>query len=130
MKFRSLAIIALVAAMAVVTGCRTAPVYNVEKAPVSTTSGKVSQDDVRNAIMQAGTSLGWVMKEVGPGHIVGTLNLREHMAQVDIPYSAKAYSIQYKNSANLKYDGSVIHSNYNGWVQNLDRAIQSRLVAM
>lgn len=52
------------------------------------------------------------------------------MAQVDIPYNAKAYSIQYKNSANLKYDGVSIHSNYNGWVQNLDRAIQSRLVAL
>ena len=116
--------------MAVVTGCRTAPVYNVDNAPVTSTTGKVSRDDVRNAILQSGAALGWRMKEAEPGHIVGTLNLRQHMAQVDIAYTAKAYSIQYKNSSNLKYDGTSIHSNYNGWVQNLDRSIQSRLVAM
>ena len=130
MRIRSLAIIALLAAMVMVTGCRTAPVYNVDNAPVTSTTGKVAKDDVRNAILQSGAALGWRMNEAEPGHIVGTLNLRQHMAQVDIVYTAKAYSIRYKNSSNLKYDGTSIHSNYNGWVQNLDRSIQSRLVAM
>jgi hypothetical protein len=46
---------------------------------------------------------------------------------VDIPYSAKSYSITYKSSSNLNYDGTTIHSNYNGWVQNLHKAINTQL---
>lgn len=127
MKLRSLAVVALVAVMALVTGCRTAPVYNVDNAPVSTTSGNASMDQVRDAIVQAGVSLGWQMKPVKPGLIIGTLNLRTHMAQVDINYNTQAYSIHYKASNNLKYDGANIHSNYNGWVERLDQAIRARL---
>lgn len=131
MSIRSLAIIALLAAMTVVTGCRTAPVHNIDNSPVTSASGNaVSMDQVRDAIVQSGASLGWQMKDVKPGHVVGTLYLRSHMAQVDIFYNPKAYSIQYKNSSNLKYDGSTIHSNYNGWVQRLDRTIQAHLVAL
>lgn len=132
MKLRSYALIALVAVMALASGCRTAPVYDVNNAPVTTTTQNVTMDQVRDAIIRSGASLGWQMNEVQPGHIIGTLNLRSHMAQVDIRYDTNAYSIQYKDSANLRYDseGNVIHSNYNGWVQRLDRTIQSRLVAL
>ena len=40
-----------------------------------------------------------------------------------------SYSIDYKNSLNLKYDSTknTIHKNYNGWIQNLDNAIQVQL---
>jgi hypothetical protein len=107
-------------------GCRTAPVYNVENSPVNVSS-KASIDDVKRAIVTAGASLGWQMKEESPGHIVGTLILRKHMAKVDIPYSKSGYSITYKDSMELQYDGTTIHSNYNGWIQNLDRAIQNSL---
>lgn len=107
-------------------GCRTAPVYNVENAPVNTSS-KASLEDIKRAIVTAGASLGWQMKEESPGHMVGTLILRKHMAKVDIPYSKSGYSITYKDSAELYYDGSTIHSNYNGWIQNLDKAIKNSL---
>ena len=33
----------------------------------------------------------------------------------------------YKDSANLHYDGKTIHSNYNGWIQNPDKAIRTQL---
>lgn len=130
MKIRAYFVIALLAVLAAVSGCRTAPVYNVENAPVTTTTGNVTQEQVRDAILAAGVSLGWQMKEIGPGQIEGTLYLRDHVAQVDIPYDSNAYSILYKNSSNLRYDGATIHSNYNGWVQRLDRTIQARLVGM
>jgi len=110
-------------------GCRTAPVYNVDEAPVNA-SGKVTLDDVKNAIIAAGVGLGWQMKAVEPGHIVASLFIRKHSAVVDIPYTASSYSIQYKDSTELNYDGTTIHSNYNGWIQNLDHAIQARLSAM
>jgi hypothetical protein len=49
------------------------------------------------------------------------------VAVVDIKYNTKTYSIIYKSSQNLDYDGKNIHSNYNGWIQRLNQAIQSQL---
>ncbi|MCU7809761.1 MAG: hypothetical protein KZQ77_00785 [Candidatus Thiodiazotropha sp. (ex Notomyrtea botanica)] len=128
-NFKKLAFIAVIVLTIGLIGCRTAPVYNVTDAPVNA-SGKVSATDVKKAIMSAGAGLGWQMKEVKPGHIVGSIFLRKHSAVVDIPFTASSYSIQYKDSTELKYDGSNIHGNYNGWIQNLDRSIQARIASM
>jgi hypothetical protein len=85
---------------------------------------------VRTAIIAAGVGLGWRVVDAGPGKLEGTLALREHTAVVEIPYSSRAYSIVYKSSTNLNEAGGVIHSNYNGWVQNLDRAIRTEIARM
>jgi hypothetical protein len=124
--FRKIAFVAMIVFTMALIGCRTAPVYNVTDAPINA-SEKATAEDVKKAILSAGAGLGWQMKEVEPGHIVGSLFLRKHSAVVDIPYSTESYSITYKDSTELKYDGTNIHGNYNGWVQNLDRAIQARL---
>ena len=42
----------------------------------------------------------------------------------------KNYSINYKDSTNLDYDGTNIHRNYNGWIANLDRAIKTQLATL
>jgi len=86
-------------------------------------------EDVKNAILRAGAGLSWAMRENKPGYITGTLTLREHFAVVDIKYDTQKYSILYKDSKNLKYDGTNIHNNYNGWVQRLNQAIQAQLGA-
>jgi hypothetical protein len=116
-------------ALAIATGCRTStPIYNVNEATIVTNSDKLaSADDVTKAVLRAGAALGWNMKVEKPGHVIGTLHLRTHMAQVDITYNTKSYSITYRDSANLNYDGSNIHGNYNGWVQRLQQNIQSQL---
>lgn len=113
----------------VVAGCRTAPIYNVEHAPVTTNKPHASLDDVEKAIVRAGAGLGWQMRKIKPGLIDGTLYLRSHVAEVSIPYSTQEYSIRYKNSQNLNYQAGQIHKNYNSWVQNLDNAIRSELLA-
>lgn len=126
MKMRTLILLAGLLAL-VLAGCRSNPVYNVADMPVTTTTGGYKLDDVRGAILQAGVSLGWQMYSVRPGLIVGTLYLRDHMAQVEIPYDRNSYSILYRDSSNLNYDGVNIHSNYNGWVQRLRDTINARL---
>lgn len=127
---KSKILIALLAlSMVLIAGCRTAPIYSVDNAEISG-SGKHNANDVGQAIIRAGNSLGWQMKQAKPGTIIGTIHLRKHMAQVEITYNAKAYSINYKDSAELKYDGSTIHSNYNGWVQNLNRAILTQFSSL
>jgi hypothetical protein len=106
------------------------PVRNVIESPVVTNKANPSMDDVRQAIIRAGAGLTWQMRADRPGHIVGTLALRTHVAVVDIDYNPKAYSIKYKDSTNLEYNGSTIHRNYNGWIDNLDRAIKAQLTVL
>jgi hypothetical protein len=103
------------------------PVFNVAQAPVTANKSNVGTDDVRQAIVRAGSGLGWQMNADRPGHITGRLMLRTHIAIVDIDYTPKNYSIKYRDSTNLEYDGTGIHKNYNGWIQNLDKAIQVQL---
>lgn len=119
---------ALVLALIFMSGCRSATVYNVMDAPTGVKSS-TQEDKVFEAIKKAGISLGWIVKKVEPGVATAQLNLRSHMALVEIKYDKKDYSITYKNSMNLNYDPAkgTIHSNYNGWIQNLNQAIQVQL---
>jgi predicted porin len=127
LKLVAIAIVGLV----VLTGCRTATVYNVMDNPVDIKKS-VSDDKMYKAIKKAGLGLGWQITKVKPGLAQGQLNIRDHMATVEIPYNQDSFSITYKNSLNLNYDASknTIHSNYNGWVQNLSNAISLQLSAL
>jgi len=120
-------VLAIILAAIMLAGCRTAPLYEVVDAPVVVIGERYGIKDVRNAILKAGIGLGWQMQPVRPGLIVGTLNIRDHMAQVEISYDRRTYSIRYRTSTNLNYDGTKIHSNYNSWVQRLDNAIKTQL---
>jgi len=107
---------------------RCGPIQNITDAPVPSASGKaLSRDEVRKAIMRAGATLGWRMNAGAPGKITGTLNVRKHTAVVEIPYSSRSYSINYKSSVNLNEEEGQIHNNYNGWVKNLAKGIDANL---
>jgi hypothetical protein len=67
------------------------------------------------------------MRILGPGKLAATLHLRTHTAEVEIPYSVTSYSIIYKSSVDLKEKDGQIHKNYNGWIQNLNRGIDTQL---
>lgn len=112
--------------------CAGQPIHNVDNAPINSSNTNYDLSDVTKAIQRAGVGLGWQMKEETPGHIVGKLYLRSHVAVVDITYTLDDYSINYKDSQNLKYNPSnnTIHRNYNGWIQNLTRAIDSQITSL
>ena len=110
---------------------RTAPLHNVQDAAFV---GQASLPQRAEQIKRAGASLGWVMEERQPGLVRGTLNLRTHQAVVDVPYDARRFSIRYVSSIDLNYGGDaarqngkgpLIHSNYNGWVENLEHKISA-----
>jgi hypothetical protein len=123
--------LAVAAAAFLLAACPTVPIYNVNDAQISTTSGKhLSASQVRAAIITAGTALGWHIADAGPGRLEGTLHLRNHTAVVGIPYSATKYSIVFKSSENLEEADGKIHKNYNGWVQNLDRQIRTEIARL
>jgi len=134
MKHRSLnQLIFLAIVLVLLVGCRTRPpVFNVENANINTVSSKEpTLDDVTRAIISASGNSNppWNMEVVKPGHIVATLHNRTHMAQVDIQYTTKGYSITRKDSADLNYDAEkgTIHEGYNKWVQRLDSNIRMKL---
>jgi uncharacterized lipoprotein YajG len=133
MKNRSLTQwIFLVVAMVVFVGCQGTPVFNVKDASINPVSGKEpTLEEVTRAIVSASTSStpAWNMQVVKPGHIVATLHNRSYMAQVDIQYTTKGYSITRKDSSNLKYDAEkgTIHKSYNKWIQYLRSNIGAKL---
>lgn len=102
------------------------PIYNVVDASV-VSSKPLTAEQVKMAIMRAGAALGWKVKEVGPGKLVATIELRTHQADVEIPYSVKTYSIVYKNSVNLEAADGQIHKAYNGWILNLTKGIDKQI---
>lgn len=111
-------------------GCGTPPVYNVNNSAVVVADDKkATMADVEKAIMRAGGGLGWIIKKEREGLLRGTLTLRTHTAVVAIKYNSEEYSINYESSVNLNYNpaNNTIHSNYNGWIQNLNKAIQVQL---
>lgn len=105
------------------SGC-TRPIYNVSQHPFTspgTLAGRTAQ------IRQAAVGLGWQTEVIRPGMIRATLHLRSHVAVTEITYNEQVFSILYVDSSNLQYDGTSIHKNYNGWIQNLERAINVQL---
>lgn len=115
----------LLATVSGLSACTTTqPIHDVEKQAVTSSA---SQDEVRQAIVDAATSLGWVITDDYDNEITAVLDIRTHQATVSIPYSSHDYSILYKNSINLNHSGDKIHRNYNNWVANLDREIRRNL---
>lgn len=110
-------------------GCAIVPILSVHSEPVAA-SRQVTAQDVEGAIVRAGKGLGWQMVAKGPGQLEGTLFLRTHRAVIDIKYDANAYSISYKDSTNLDYDGTNINRGYNRWVKSLDDAIKFQFRAL
>lgn len=129
MKNRSFAqFIFLAVAMLLFVGCGGDPIFNVNDATINSVSDKEpALEDITRAIVSAAAQ--WNMEVVKPGHIVATLHIRSHMAQVDIQYTTKGYSITRKDSTNLKYDAEkgTIHEGYNKWVRRLNSKIRTKL---
>ena len=100
------------------------PIYNVVSTPIPQNPA-ATLENIEKAIIRAGLQLGWKIAPQGPGKAEGVLVLRTHTAVVDITYDTKAFSITYKSSINLDYktETKTIHSNYNGWIKNLEKAI-------
>ncbi len=123
-----LAVLVVTVTLVGLGGCRTAAIQDVTKAPLGVAPGKrVSLPQVAKAIHAAGSDLGWVIEDVRPGEMLGTLNLRKHVAVVTIEYTTSTFDIRYKSSKNLQQQGTEIHRKYNLWVHNLAQRIQQHM---
>jgi hypothetical protein len=104
------------------------PIVNIQSAAIPANPA-ATMENIGKAIMRAGLTLGWQITPMGPGRAEGVLVLRRHRAVVDITYDTGSFSITYKDSVNLDYDAQekTIHSNYNGWIRNLEKAIRAQV---
>ncbi|MBP2700102.1 hypothetical protein [Photobacterium lucens] len=112
-----------------IVGCTSKPVMNLNNVyvPTTVTGQQHTAEDVQKAILTAAEQRGWSARVIKPGLILANISVRTHSATVEIPYSSTSYSIDYKDSQNLDYDGTDIHRNYNNWVVRLSRSIQQQL---
>lgn len=105
---------------------RTEPV----RTPQTIITQRVTTEQVKDAIINAGQGRDWIMSVAGPGVINATQNIRKHSVTVRINYSDKSYSIHYVSSVNLLASEGEIHRSYNHWVNNLDKDIQKRIAVI
>jgi len=127
---RIISLSAIVLALVFMSGCINykAPIYNVPNSPIKP---KLSENEISKAIKLAGAPLGWEITKIKDGELSGKLHLRSHIAIIKITYDKNTYNITYASSLHLKYnkEHQTIHSNYNGWIQNLQNAIDRTLNA-
>jgi hypothetical protein len=103
---------------------RDKPVYNVESEPIMTGTGITpTLDQARIAIRRAVIKKTWRIMETGPNSLEANINKGSKVARVTIDYTTKSYSIRYKSSSRLLYDGSRIHRRYNSWIKGLRKTI-------
>ena len=89
-----------------VVACRTAPILN-PNGPLGPPAS-ASLYDIAQAVVKAGTQLGWVIELEGPGEARETLQLRNHEEVVKTLFSKQSLQIDYVSSKNLLHSGNEI----------------------
>ena len=97
-----------------------APVMNIESSGLNLPSNaRVTMQQVEKAIYKGAGRHNWVVRSLEPGRLEAKIYVRSHTAVVLITHDTKSFSITYKDSQNLRYDGTRIKHNYNRWVLHL-----------
>ena len=127
-RARTWSALLVAAVMVFLMGGRQVPLTDPE--PIAVPAGlKIEQ--VAKAIKASLVGRTWAVTQDDPGHIVSTLNLREHMAKIDIAYDLQTIKIRYLDSGELMYAEKkgqrVIHRNYLNWIQNVVNDINRNL---
>lgn len=111
--------------------CNTRPMVNVQNQtiPTSSAGSPMTLSLVEESIRAGAQRAGWTTQAVKPGLIEASVSARSHRVVVSIPFDQKSYSIDYKDSDNMKADGDEIHKKYNAWVLRLSQSIRHELNA-
>jgi hypothetical protein len=107
------------------------PTKMVDPEPLAVPAG-LTIEQISKAIKVGVTSrTGWLVTKEEPGQIEATLNVRQHMLKVNIPYSTASVAIKYVDSTNLDYSEKngtrVIHPKWGSWTRNILSDIQREL---
>ena len=133
LRFRQVVVLLSLLCVVGVASARKAEL--VDPGPVAVPAG-LSQEQVAKDVKRALIGRGWVVALEQPGHIESTLNLRTHVARIDIRYDTQQVKIAYVDSRDLDYKQKNgkrwIHPNYLSWVDNIvkDMSTNMQLTAM
>ena len=108
-------------------GCSGTAIRNIDNSNIVKVN---SISKVEYAINKGATTKGWTVKKEKDGLFSVRQYIRgKYLVVLSVPYNANGYSINYKESTNLKYNQAenTIHKSYNKWVANLERNINSYL---
>lgn len=99
--------------------------------PIAVPAG-LTAEQVAKAVKVSLVGRGWMLTQEEAGRIVSTLNLRAHMARIEVRYDQRAVNIRYLDSGELMYEEKkgerLIHRNYLSWVQNVVQDITRNLL--
>ena len=126
MKNLSLIVMALVVAV-VFAGCSGTAIRNIDNSNIVKIN---SMSKVEYAIKKGAASKGWTAKKEKDGLFTVRQYIRgKFLVVLSVPYTANGYSINYKDSSNLKYNSETktIHKSYNKWVTSLEHNINNYL---
>lgn len=101
---------------------RDEPIQNRTNIPIGWNAvGQPSLDKIQRAIIAGCAQRGWQCQATKPGEIRAVLYIRKHMAEALITFNTRAFSVNYVNSTELRYNAAknTIHRKYNLWVTNL-----------
>jgi hypothetical protein len=131
LRTRAWSSLLLVSALVFLMGARQVPLTDPQ--PIAVPAG-LKTEAVAKAIKASLVGRNWGVTQEEPGRIVSTLNLREHMAKIEVSYDLQTVRIRYLDSGELMYAEKkgqrVIHRNYLNWIQNLVNDINRNLTLM
>lgn len=118
--------IALGVVMAVAVGGAMARNTEIYEPPqvLWTSTVAPTQVQLRDRIVAAGKSLGWVVSKEDEGRLELHYDKQgKHQVTISVQYDTTGYQISYLNSVNLDFAEAngvrKIHPNYNRWIRNL-----------
>jgi hypothetical protein len=107
------------------------PVPLTDPQPLAVPAGLTIEQVTKAIKVGVLSRTGWAITKEEPGQFEATLNVRQHMLKVNIPYNTSTVSIKYVDSQNLDYGDrkgvKVIHPKWNNWTRNLLSDIQREL---
>jgi hypothetical protein len=107
------------------------PIPLTDPQPISVPAGLTIEQVTKAIKVGVASRTGWAVTKEENGQIEATLNVRQHMLKVNIPYSTSSVAIRYVDSQNLDYGEKkgvkVIHPKWNNWTRNLMSDIQREL---
>ena len=128
MKF-GMRLATLAMATFLLAGCVTVPIIDVDTTGLSIpASVDPTMQQVKKAIYKGAVDEGWSVRRLTLGRLEAEIYVKRYKAVVRIIHDTKTFSIKYKDSRNLRYDGAEIRRAYNKWGLRLRRSIlrQSR----
>ena len=128
-RSRLLALLLVPLAFMLMGGAMPTPLTDPQ--PISVPAGLAIEQVTKAIKVGIASRPGWAVTKEESGQIEATLNVRQHMLKVNIPYSTSSVAMKYVDSQNLDYSDKkgvkVIHPKYGNWTRNLMSDIQREL---